>query len=102
MLPFSRRLACAGVFAFSGLLGSTGPARAQAAAGESAPRTLVENCPDELVTRLPALTKLEIDVLLRERGPTRAPPERIAFRCEEDAARIEVTMAGAARSSVIQ
>ena len=64
-------------------------------------RTQVANCPEELASRLPAVVKLEIDVLLRERGPTRVPPESIAFRCEEDSAHIDVTMGGSSRSSII-
>ena len=59
------------------------------------------NCPEELAARLPAVVKLEIDVLLRERGPTRAPPESVAVRCEEDIARIEVTLEGSSRRSTI-
>jgi hypothetical protein len=64
-------------------------------------RIQVANCPDELAARLPAVVKLEIDVLLRERGPARVPPETIAVRCEEDRARIDVSMAGASQSSSI-
>jgi hypothetical protein len=45
--------------------------------------------------------KLEIDVLLRERGPTRSPPESIAVRCEEETAHIEVTLEGSSRASTI-
>jgi hypothetical protein len=76
-------------------------ARAQAAATEPGFRIQVADCPEEIASRLPAVVKLEIDVLLRERGPTRVPPESIAFRCEEDKAHIEVTMGGSSRSSNI-
>jgi hypothetical protein len=72
-----------------------------AAAVRAQPAVQVANCPEELASRLPAVVKLEIDVLLRERGPTRAPPESIAVRCEEDAARIEVTLEGYSRRSTI-
>jgi len=74
-------------------------ARAEAAATEPGFRTQVTDCPEEIASRLPAVVKLEIDVLMRERGPTRVPPDSIAFRCEEDSAHIEVTMGGTSRIS---
>jgi len=61
----------------------------------------VANCDPGFTARIPAVVKLEIDVLLRERGPTRSPPENIAVRCEEEKARIEVTMEGSSRASTI-
>jgi hypothetical protein len=81
---------------------TTRSARAQAA--ESQPQALLEpqiqvsDCPEEL----PAVVKLEVDVLLRERGPTHAAPERIAIRCAEERAQIAVTMAGVSRESSIE
>ena len=59
------------------------------------------NCDPGFTARIPAVVKLEIDVLLRERGPTRSPPENIAVRCEEEKARIEVIMEGSSRASTI-
>jgi hypothetical protein len=76
-------------------------AHAQAAASEPTLRVQVVNCPDELASRLPAVVKLEIDVLMRERGPTRAPPENIGVRCEDDRARIDVTMGAVSRASIV-
>jgi len=76
-------------------------AGAQAAAPESALRVEVANCAEGFAGRLPSLVKLEIDVLLRERGPTRSPPEKIAVRCEEEKAHIEVTLDGSSRASTI-
>jgi hypothetical protein len=76
-------------------------ARAQAPLPESGLRVRVANCADDLAGRLPSVVKLEIDVLLRERGPTRSPPETIAVRCEEEKAHIEVTLDGASRASTI-
>jgi hypothetical protein len=61
----------------------------------------VGNCDPGFTARVPAVVKLEIDVLLRERGPTRSPPENIVVRCEEEKARIEVTMEGSTRASTI-
>src|SRR3954452_12526873 len=81
------------------LLGSA-TAQAQVAA-ESGLRVRVDHCPEELASRLPAVVKLEIDVLLRERGAARAPPDDIAVRCEDDMAHIEVTLAGGSRRSTI-
>jgi hypothetical protein len=76
-------------------------AHAQAAASEPTLRVQVVNCPDELASRLPAVVKLEIDVLMRERGPTRAPPDNIGVRCEDDRARIDVTLGAASRASTV-
>src|SRR5688572_3699812 len=76
-------------------------ARAQASVSSPEPELEVEGCPEGPTSPLPALVKLEIDVLLRERGPTRAPPDRIAIRCAEEWARIEVTMQGERRESSI-
>ena len=76
-------------------------AGAQAAAPESGLRVQVANCAEGFAGRLPSLVKLEIDVLLRERGPTRSPPENIAVRCEEEKAHIEVTLDGSSRASTI-
>jgi hypothetical protein len=73
---------------------SAAPLRAQIAE----PQIQVKDCPEEL----PAVVKLEIDVLLRERGPTRAPPERIAIHCAEERAQIQVTMDGASRESSLE
>jgi len=76
-------------------------AGAQAPLPESALRVEVANCAEGFAGRLPSLVKLEIDVLLRERGPTRSPPEKIAVRCEEEKAHIEVTLDGSSRASTI-
>ena len=45
--------------------------------------------------------KLEIEVLMRERGPAGASPDSIAIGCDESEARIAVTMAGARRESTV-
>jgi hypothetical protein len=72
-----------------------------AAAPARAQNVQVATCPEELAARLPAVVKLEIDVLLRERGSTHAPPESVAVRCEDEVVRIEVTLEGASRRSSI-
>ena len=59
------------------------------------------NCPEEIAASLPAGVKLEIDVLRREHGPTRAMPERIAVRCDDAGAEITVAMGAAARTSTV-
>jgi hypothetical protein len=87
--------------AFGLLLLSGFVTRAEAAPPESGLRVQVTNCAEDLATRLPSIVKLEIDVLLRERGPTRSPPEMIAVRCEENDAHIEVTLEGVSRASTI-
>ena len=63
----------------------------------------VENagCPEAIVPGLAAGVKLEIEVLMRERGPAGASPDSIAIGCDESAARIAVTMAGARRESTV-
>ena len=63
----------------------------------------VENtgCPDAIVPGLAAGVKLEIEVLMRERGPVGALPDRVTIGCNESAARIAVTMAGARRESTV-
>jgi hypothetical protein len=61
----------------------------------------VTGCADEVASALPSLVSLEIDVLLRERGATRAAPDNISVRCTDDAAHIEVALAGARRGSTI-
>jgi hypothetical protein len=76
-------------------------AGAATSAPPSTPRVDVINCTEGFADRLPAIVKLEIDVLLRERGPAQSPPEKIAVRCEEERAHIEVTMGGAARASTV-
>jgi hypothetical protein len=82
------------------LLGALG-AHSQAVSPESGLRIEVANCAEDLASRLPAVVKLEIDVLLRERGPTRSPPENIAVRCDQERAHIEVTLNGSSRASTI-
>src|SRR5690349_13816002 len=64
-------------------------------------RVQVANCDPVFAARLPSVVKLEIDVLLRERGPTRSPPENIVVRCQDELALIEVTMEGASRASTL-
>lgn len=76
-------------------------ARAEAPSAPGAAGIRIDDCPEELAASLPAVIKLEIDVLLRERGPTRAPPESIQVRCEGPAARIAVTLDGTSRESTI-
>jgi hypothetical protein len=76
-------------------------ARAQTSRPDADTYVRVESCSEQLRAELPAVVKLEIDVLLRERGPTRAPPERIVIRCRDERAQIEVTLGGASRESSI-
>ena len=75
-------------------------ARAETAASSG---LRVENagCPDAIVPGLAAGVKLEIEVLMRERGPVGALPDHITIGCDESAARIAVTMAGARRESTV-
>jgi hypothetical protein len=75
-------------------------ARAETAASSG---LRVENagCPEAIVPGLAAGVKLEIEVLMRERGPVGASPDRITIGCDESAARIAVTMAGAHRESTV-
>ena len=79
------------------------PAALRAQATASIPELHIEvtGCPDGSSSSLPALVKLEIDVLLREPGPTHAPPDHITIQCVEDSARITVTMQGQLRDSRI-
>ena len=76
-------------------------ARAETPVPESGLRVHVTNCDEGLASRLPSVVKLEIDVLLRERGPTRSPPENVAVRCDAEKAHIEVTLRGSSRASII-
>ena len=76
-------------------------AQAQATAPHTEPAVDVADCPTELASQLPASVRLELDVLLRERGATRAPPDRVAVRCAGARVRIEVTTQGASRESSI-
>src|SRR3982750_1536284 len=75
-------------------------ARAETAAS-SGPRVDSGGCPDALVPGLAAGVKLEIEVLMRERGPAGASPDLITIGCDESAARIAVTMAGERRESIV-
>jgi len=75
-------------------------ARAEAA-GPSGLRVENAGCPEAIVPGLAAGVKLEIEVLMRERGPAGASPDSIAIGCDESAARIAVTMAGARRASTV-
>ena len=75
-------------------------ARAEAA-GSSGLRVENAGCPEAIVPGLAAGVKLEIEVLMRERGPAGASPDSIAIGCDESAARIAVTMAGARRESTV-
>jgi hypothetical protein len=64
----------------------------------------IAGCSDELTTSLPALVSLEVDVLMRERGAKRAPPETVAVRCgggAGDQVVIEVARSGARRESTV-
>ncbi len=76
-------------------------ARAEGVPPNPGPRLAVVDCDEGLAGRLPSIVKLEIDVLLRERGPTRSPPENIVVRCQEEKAHIEVTQEGSSRASTI-
>lgn len=51
----------------------------------------VQECAEPLGSALPAVIKLEVEVLLRERGATRSPPDRVVVRCSGDRITIEVT-----------
>jgi hypothetical protein len=75
-------------------------ARAETAAS-SGLRVETAGCPDAIVPGLAAGVKLEIQVLMRERGPVGASPDSITIGCDEVAARITVTMAGARRESAV-
>jgi len=87
--------------AFGFALVSTLVAGAAAQSPDVGLRMQVMGCADDVAGRLPALVKLEIDVLLRERGPARTPPENIVVRCEAERAHIDVTLGGATRASTI-
>jgi hypothetical protein len=76
-------------------------ARAEETATHAQPALRVTACTEGLASALPTAVNLELDVLRRERGAARAAPDRIDIRCEEDTARIEVTMEGTARESRI-
>jgi hypothetical protein len=76
-------------------------AQAEASVPQGEPEVEVADCPTELASPLPAAVRLELDVLLRERGATRAPPDRVSIRCAGDRVRIDVTMQGAKRESSI-
>jgi hypothetical protein len=89
------------VRAFGTVFLSASVAGAVTPAPPSALRVDVVNCTEGFADRLPAIVKLEIDVLLRERGPAQSPPEKIAVRCEDERAHIEVTMSGGARASTV-
>jgi hypothetical protein len=75
--------------------------RAQGTAARAEPRIEVADCPDGQSTTLPALVKLEIDVLIRERGPARAPPDHIVIRCTAERVHLEVAMRGRVQDSSI-
>ena len=75
-------------------------ARAEAA-GSSGLQIENAGCPEAIVPGLAAGVKLEIEVLMRVRGPAGASPDSIAIGCDESAARIAVTMAGARRESTV-
>jgi len=75
-------------------------ARAETAAS-SGLRVESAGCPDAIVPGLAAGVTLEIQVLMRERGPVVALPDGITIGCDESAARIAVTMAGARRESSV-
>jgi hypothetical protein len=90
-----------GARAFSVVLLYAFHARPQTAAQPAGPQIRIAQCDDSLAARLPAVVKLEIDVLLRERGPARAPPDNIVVRCEAEKVHIEVTLDGSRRASTI-
>src|SRR6185436_6001128 len=87
-------------FAFGLALFWAAGGRAQAASKIDLP-VQVTSCPEEIAASLPAGVKLEIDVLFREHGPTRTPPDRIAVRCEDAGAEITVAMGGVTRTSTV-
>jgi hypothetical protein len=75
-------------------------ARAETAAS-SGLRVEDAGCPEAIVPGLAAGVRLEIQVLMRERGPAGASPDRITIACDEIAARLGITMAGARRESTV-
>ena len=89
-----------GAFAFGLALFGAAGGRAQAA-GKIDLQVQVTSCPEEIAASLPAGVKLEIDVLFREHGPTRTPPDRIAVRCDDAGAEITVAMGGVSRTSTV-
>jgi hypothetical protein len=70
-----------------------------AARARASPEVQVERCPEAIERALPAVVNLEIDVLLRERGRTRNPPDRVAIRCSGDHVFLSVTLASTQRES---
>jgi hypothetical protein len=89
-----------GARAFGSLVFSAVAVSAQAAPVDSPMHIDVVDCTEIFASRFPSILKLEIDVLLRERGQTRSP-ERIAVRCEAEKAHIGVTLGAASRTSTI-
>jgi hypothetical protein len=73
-----------------------------AARASATPEIRVQDCPDAIVRALPALINLEIDVLLRERGPSRSPPDHVAVRCSDDRVFLEVTLGATRRASSLE
>jgi hypothetical protein len=63
--------------------------------------TRVDDCPPDLSERLPAVVRLEVMVLVRERHVAGPFIQWIAVRCEGDTARIDAAVAGAIRSSIV-
>jgi hypothetical protein len=72
---------------------------ATTARAHASPEVQVERCPEAIERALPAVVKLEIDVLLRERGPTRNPPDRVAIRCSGDQVFLSITLDSTERES---
>ena len=69
------------------------------ARASAAPEIRIQHCSAALVRALPAIVNLEIDVLLRERGPSRNPPDGVAIRCSGDRVFLEVTRGTTRRES---
>jgi hypothetical protein len=72
------------------------------ARARATPEIRVQDCSEALVRALPALINLEIDVLLRERGPSRSPPDDVAVRCSGDRVFLEVTLGATRRASSLE
>jgi hypothetical protein len=69
------------------------------ARADATPQIRVQHCTEALVGALPAVINLEIDVLLREHGPSRNPPDEVAIRCSGDRVLLEVILGSARRES---
>jgi hypothetical protein len=78
---------------------SAGSVLLATARASAAPEIRIEHCSAALVRALPAIVNLEIDVLLRERGPSRNPPDDVGIRCSGDRVFLQVTRGTTRRES---